>query len=226
MFLNDDGYIYIFYVNGNNAGPQCTSISRALAALPQTQSVWENWYGGNWVQALPPGYWAPLTSSFYYTAGVPADCWDSDPNRPAVVWFWVAAISGTGYYIAAEESSPEYTTWQMGVRFSTDLLNWTDVQVLATAPTAWGDGQFTYPVIYDEWGTTNSAIDPTTYFWIVGNQPSNGYQLSAMKLSIDMSEAVPIAKKATRETTEASPSGPRGMKQPMHIHTRMQGLAK
>ena len=192
-FLANGDYLYVFYVNDNDlqyTELQCLSVARAPVSGEGKPGTWKTYYQGSFSQdALPAGFNKEHIRDFYGVGGGKADCVikadNGGLNKSAMQYFWVAKVRGTPYFISAEESSPNLATWQMGVRLSTDLVHWSPLKVLATAPGSWGQGKYSYPTFVDRNASTNYEIDLGD-FWIIGKHATGGagYELNAMNLSL------------------------------------------
>lgn len=146
-------------------------------------------------QALPNGFSKSNISSFYRTNGPPISCLfnNSFDRTNADLYFHVAKIIGTPFYLGVQESSPNYKTWRLSLRLSSDLINWSEPKLLYSADTPWGgpSQNFHYPTFLDKSGSTNEAINPDE-FYIMGNGATgaSGYNLNVMKLSLTIPQWV------------------------------------
>lgn len=195
-FISND-YIYIFFKTVKWGG-YCTGAARA--------PLNSNGVAGSWnffnrarnsfdIPSLPSGFTKDTIRNYYDTiTGNKSDCIvdESDTSQPQ--YFNVAKIKNTPYFIATEERSNQSTgKWAMGVRFSTDLINWSSFQELSSCQTTvegtygWGCGSFAYPTFLDKNATTNYEVDRDK-FYILGTHAtgSSGHELSAMELSLNM----------------------------------------
>ncbi|WKZ31178.1 MAG: hypothetical protein QY318_00180 [Candidatus Dojkabacteria bacterium] len=194
LFVDDD-YIYAYYLNDNNLQSgqrKCLSASRVAISQFNDPEAWQNYYQGSFsTTSLPEGFDKDNMEQFYTVGGGNADC-VSLPNSTsdAIIFFNAAKISGTDLYIGTEESAVENQNWQVGVRVSRDLVNWSEMQVLATAPGPWGNGTLSYPTFIDNQGlNTNEVVDPSN-FYLVGKSATNseGYELNSTRLTLDTGE--------------------------------------
>lgn len=191
MFAGDDGYLYIYTINTlpKRPGAQCIISARSPIGSGGMAGTWKNYFNGAFANdSLPAGFSKNNIRNFYRTAGNDYTCIfeDEKPDNSinAAVWFNVAKIAGTPFYIGAEEISPGYNTWAMGIRLSYDLVNWTPLQTLMTSNKPWGQGQsMNYPTFLNKAGNNSSAIEPDE-FYILGNTAMGSYDISALKLSL------------------------------------------
>lgn len=190
-----DSHVYAYYLNDNNLAQgqrKCISISRAPIAQFNDPMAWKNYYQGAFgTQSLPNGFNKSNMSNFYTVGGGNADCIGlPSPTSDTIIYFNVAKIDGTDLYIGTEESSPNHETWQVGVRVSRDLINWSNMQVLSTASVPWGQGNLSYPTFIDSGGrNTNELIQPNS-FYLVGKRATNssGYELNSKHLRLNMQD--------------------------------------
>ena len=194
----DNGYIYTFYKKAKWGG-YCTGAARAPISNNGAAGTWQSFSrarGTFDIPTLPTGFTKENIRNFYDTkTGYISDCIvdENDNGASQPQYFNVARIRGSQYFLAVEERSNTVTgIWSMGIRISTDLINWSPLEVLSSCngPTSgtsvgWGCGQFAYPTFLDSGATTNYEIDPDE-FYILGMHAtgSSGYELNAMKLSI------------------------------------------
>lgn len=190
-FQGNDGYMYAYTISQigtENNHDQCNVIARAPVSGNLMPGTWKYYYNGNFSSdALPTGFTKERINDFYSTPAGPATCILPNTANVAHLYFNVAKIKNTPFYIGVEESLPNRTSWRMGVRISTDLVNWSDIQVLSTAAN-WGSGQkFSYPIFYNKEGNSSNEIDANE-FYILGNgaDGASGYSLNKMKISLDI----------------------------------------
>ena len=190
----DNGYLYVFFKRGI-----CPGAARNSLETLEISSAWRFFNkttGLLDVPSLPDGFTKEKIRDFYdVSTNRKSDClWE---NRPFLhtQYFSVAKIKGTPFFIGAEETSNTANNdWQMGLRFSSDLLKWSEPKVLFSAncgegSSGWGCGEFSYPVFYDSQATTNYEIEPWD-FWILGMHATaggSGYEINAVRLSLNLS---------------------------------------
>ncbi len=193
MFYNDlDGYVYVYYSNPNGSVVNCMSTARILASdLAAGKTNFKNYYNGSFSESsLPPSIAATNVSTYSTVPGGRADrlMQDTRDKNYQHQWISVARVQGTNYFVAAREVTDWADTenkWKVGLSMSTDLIHWSELQILARAPAAWGDGYYAYPTLMNKDATSNSLIDPNE-FYILGKHANNsqGYELSGMKMKI------------------------------------------
>ncbi len=189
-----NGYIYFFYTmkpRGNqNNNASCFGLARSRLEDNGLPGTWKNYYQGSFgPNALPSGFDKSRISEFYEAKGGAADCVlplaEEYQDQGVATWINVAKFKDLPYYISVEETSPHWQTYQMGVRFSADLINWTPLQIIETKDTTWGDSNYTYPRFLNKEGTTNKEIDPEE-FYLYGKRvgASRAFTIQSLKMSL------------------------------------------
>lgn len=189
----DEKYIFSYYLNDNNlqiGQRKCLSVSRVPITQFMDVNAWRNYFGGEFnTSPLPPNFDKDEMLNFYTVGGGNADCVKlPSETADAIIYMNVAKIAGTDLYIGAEESATNGADWKVGIRISRDLVNWSDMQVISTAPGAWGNGDLSYPTFVDNQGrNTNELIQPND-FYLVGKSATNsaGYELNSRRLALDL----------------------------------------
>jgi|GEM_PF-4649402 len=198
LFVDESkGYIYVFFKNPKYGG-YCTGAARASISSMGTPHSWyffDRSRNAFDILTLPQGFTKENIRDYYDTVtGYKSDCIvdENDGGATQPQYFNVASIIGTKYYLAVEERSNTQTNdWMVGVRISTDLVNWSSLVVISSANCGpgsggWGCGYYAYPTFLDKDGSTNYKIHPDEYFYILGTHATlaAGYELSAIKLAI------------------------------------------
>ena len=192
-------WMYTYFVNQSDTVGvgQGISVSRALVGDESGNAppAWTNWNNGNWDTASVPADMRFDDMENHYVK-----TWeDGEFEAETIVydqgtsstWFQVAKLLDdngdfSGHFVGVEGRQNPLGIWQMGLRFSTNLVDWSDIQVLYDAPSWWGTGDFTYPRLLSADGTTNQSVRQDGFF-IVGLNPSEGdaSPLHMMKVRVD-----------------------------------------
>ena len=142
-------------------------------------------YGGS---SLPDGYTRDRMDQFFDVTMPDPVCVLPLEWGKETVWFSVAKISGTNYYLGVEER----VNWvdnkeEIILRISNHPGDWTQsgALIIDSAEGTWGSSQYTYPTFVNVEGTSNEVISPADFF-IIGNHPNGGHVLKARRLSIKM----------------------------------------
>jgi hypothetical protein len=199
--FQDGAYLYVTFKNGNDldmaTGQQaaCISIARAPVNSQGVPGSWNNLYKGKFeTPSLPPGFTKENIAAFYNsTFETRADCVfkDSISQISESINFNIAKLEGTDLFIGAEErvyNGGATRQWQMGIRISRDLINWSPLQVLSTGDCVWGCGEYAYPTFLNAQGDSNYKIDHRD-FYILGKHAmvtEGGFELKAMRLGLDI----------------------------------------
>jgi hypothetical protein len=190
--FKDDNYLYMYTISSQppRPGAQCTTVARSPISSNGMPGTWKKYHSGSFSQpALPSGFSKEKMDDFYKTGGGKSECILKDRDSDLALYFNVAKIRNTPFYIAAEESQPKNQYWEMGVRLSTDLVNWTSPQILSRSDYTWGiDQKYSYPTFYDHEGKGNYEVWGGK-FWLLGKAARNakGYQLYGMQLKFPCS---------------------------------------
>jgi len=185
-----DGYFYLYTVTYplGHRGKQCTVAARAPLSPNGMPGNWKTFYNGSFSEdSLPAGFDKDRLDDFYERRGGQASCVMDSHQSDAALFFNVARIRGTPYFMGVEESLRNGQTWQMGVRLSHDLVHWSPIQVLSESSGSWGvDQQYSAPTFVDRDATTNYEIDSWD-FYILGKAHDNsmGSPTNAMRLALD-----------------------------------------
>ncbi len=192
--FTDDHYAYIYTVSSASS---CTVMARAPLSSVTEPTAWRNYYTGDpgdpgdfEQTSLPADFDKDAENLPYSTPGGEISCLVND--NALAIWFHVARIAGTPYYLAAEErevpasGSDPTNNWQMGIRLSADLVNWSPITVLRSTGEPWGSGDFSYPTLYNKDGGQDSGVDADELY-IVGNHPGDDHRPRSMRLMFDCS---------------------------------------
>lgn len=182
--------LYLYSVMNPSSGYPCLSAAKAAvdsAGLPgafKTIAADGSFSG----DALPGGFSLPLVRTFY----------DDTISEPACLfgaaysgtWFSVASVAGTPYYLSLEERYlPSPATAQVVLRISDDPGDWSGSSevILEETPGTWGVLKHTYPMFSNAFATGGEKVDADD-FYVIGNQPNEGYELHALNLGLSFVE--------------------------------------
>ena len=140
IVARDDGYRYaVIYTTGGGDQPAGTCLFRSSAVADS--DAWQYWTG----QAFVPSTYDP----YHDTSGRP-------PCRPiAGLPGRVSSIVeyGGGFIATFAAQGADEAIGKIGVTYSTDLLHWTDYEVILTPQMIWsktcGEPRYAYPSIVD-----------------------------------------------------------------------------
>jgi hypothetical protein len=178
-------YLYIFIMQGGSYEGLITEtegrkggvkLIRVLKTESLDPSKYEIFYKdelGNvfWNPSLPAGFNKDYMLSFVSTPGPKSTGILEDYSDISdVVRFSVAKVKNKNYYVGLEQ----YRLWaapsvyKLALRYSTDLMNWTDRYDIYTA-NSWAEGKLNYPVLLDKYGWSNTDVDEDD-FYVVGTE--------------------------------------------------------
>lgn len=195
MFV-DGNRMYVYYNSWPSSGTICDVAARATIGADGMPGPFRNHAGNGRYPAgrfaLPSGLTTANVQQYYDTTVPYPSCLVDEPEYNGV-WFSVARIRGTPYYLNAEERirdawnpDPQQQIAQVVLRISDDPGNWTGSPeiVIEEKSGGWGVLEHTYPTFVDKEGTTTMEIDPAE-FYLIGNDPAEGYRArsTALRLS-------------------------------------------
>ncbi|MBC5992308.1 T9SS type A sorting domain-containing protein [Pontibacter cellulosilyticus] len=174
-----DGYIYIYVIDASmdgTGGVKLIRVKQEDAIVPQR---YQTWSGKEWIAALPEGYTKDKIDS-YFTVRGPA-------NKPVItndkntIRFTVARFNeSTNDFIAVEEYINQDNTLQVAFRYSGDLINWSEREIIYSAA-GWGSSALRYPVFLNKNGLTDGSIDKEEFYVIGTRDDGNVTKLHFVK---------------------------------------------
>lgn len=187
-FVNNDGYIYLFYTNN-----WCMRAARAPISGNGMPGTWKNFYNGGFTEdSLPAGFSYAHIMDFLDKPGGNSSCLFPDDQSSGInqQFISVAKLKNTQYYIAAIERYSFSGNWtDIALRLSRDLVNWSPViTVVQKTGGTWGVIDYCYPTFIDSDATTNYEVDPAS-FYLMGNScgSRHTYQMHKFRMGIDIS---------------------------------------
>lgn len=179
MYLEGD-YIYIFYLDQSSVKVARSPISAKMA--PGSFKRCSN--GEFCAPALPEGF--ECTKRGFFTVGS-GEC-DNILGESNSIFFSVARLKGTPYYLGVEEYYTEWPEAGARLRLSTDLVHWSGgVDVPGSFVHNYNAGTLHYPKLFNKDFSSRDEIDPDE-FYIVGIYGNNIGQsrIEAAKFSIEL----------------------------------------
>jgi hypothetical protein len=198
-----DGYVYLFFHDDGPYGspglppfyPPATEEGRCegikLARAPLTNALdphaWQVFYRNpegeeTWHPSLPPGFTKETISRFWSTPGPKSTdiMGDDIANRYLDVRFSVARVRGADYFIGVESyTDPADRRVKKALRYSTDLIHWTDrLRIIETAGD-WTQSNLNYPIFLSSDGWSNNLVDSTD-FYVVGTSSAIRNKVNAV----------------------------------------------
>lgn len=197
LFIDND-FAYVYFVANNARNPndiqkrrqsKCISVVRAPITEVDNLSSWRVYYNGNFEnKSLPNGISYANLFEYFSVNGGETDCINLSGSTiyDSHLYFNVAKIKGTNMYIGAHEHELSRRVWNVNVRFSEDLVNWSKPYTVSESSDLWGSGKYSYPTFLSKDGKSNSIIDADE-FYIIGKEANNavGYKLNSMKINLN-----------------------------------------
>lgn len=200
-----NGYVYVFYhddgpmeleneprVPAEDGRGEGIKVVRALINDCLDPHAWRAYYKDtndvvHWNPSLPAGFDKDHLDVFWSEKGPQAtDLMNDAGNQYEQKRFSVARAvnSGTPLFIGVEESVNNKTgVWEVSLRLSRDLLNWSPRQLVIDTGADWTGIALNYPVFCDAEGSSNTEIDLNN-FYILGKGAENNLTNSFNKYHI------------------------------------------
>lgn len=182
-------YVYVFYVD---AGPYSANIPEEEgrhegikllrapldAALdPQAYEVFYRDSSGRdtWNPSLPQGFTRDRMLDFVAIKGPKAtDIMNDTDNVSQEIRFSAAKVRDADYYIGVEQyiDLSDSAKFKVALRFSFDLVHWSDRSLVVYAADNWNRSQMNYPIFLSNDGASNTEIDIKDFYILgTGNIP-------------------------------------------------------
>lgn len=185
LTYNNDFYVFYLDTAASSSTPTMQCIKAAKAPIDSTTGLpgaFMSYYQGAFSQAsLPSGFTKEKASSYLKTPGPQSDCLFQVPNTKSIR-FSIAKINNSNTFVGVEEYNDAGNTgWHIALRYSTDLVNWSDRQVITSAP-SWSQGMYHYPIFLRKDGWTTNNVDQDTAY-IQGTDSQAHVQILKIQLS-------------------------------------------
>lgn len=184
-------YIYIFFsdgglfagslpqAEGREEGIKVIRVHKNNALDPTQYRVYYKDPAGNvsWDPSLPPGFTKETMLQYAKVQGPKSTdvLKDATSDQSQEIRFSVAKVSGTNYFIGVEEyidyndfCSSGGNKFKVAIRFSYDLVNWSDRVLQIGASNCWDQHNMRYPILLNSNGWTNTEINLND-FYILGS---------------------------------------------------------
>jgi hypothetical protein len=180
-----DNYVYVFYVDsgpyGNNIpdeegrheGIKVVRAPLKDALDPHGYQVYYSDPFGNetWNTSLPTGFTKENMLDFVAVRGAKAtDIMSDSAEVSQEIRFSAAKVRNADYFIGVEQyiDLADAQKFKVALRFSQDLVHWTDrVSIIYTASN-WDQSQMNYPIFLSNDGWTNTEVDIDD-FYVLGS---------------------------------------------------------
>lgn len=200
-------YVYVYYVEsgayssdvpndeGRHEGIKVARAPLNDALDPQSYQVYYKAPNGaeSWNRSLPAGFTKEKMLDFVAVQGAKSyDIMDDDQNVWQEIRFSAAKVENTDYFIGVEEfiDHADNNLWKIAIRFSADLVHWTDRKLIVRAAPEWNDIRVNYPIFLSRDGRSNTEVDIKD-FYIIGTDPGvqNGVNKIRLQANPNMSFA-------------------------------------
>jgi hypothetical protein len=180
-------YIYVYYSEG---GPYAGRVPDEhgrmegikVAKAPLQDALNANSYQvyykdangvEGWERSLPEGFTKEKMLDFVAVKGGRAsDIMNDEQHQSQHIRFAAAKVRNSNYFIGVEEyiDLADARKFKVAIRFSADLVHWTNRSLVVIEAPDWESSRLNYPVFVDKDGSTNTEVDIDD-FYILGTDP-------------------------------------------------------
>jgi hypothetical protein len=183
--------VYIFFVDGGPFGDNVPEVEgrkggvkvlrvhkdKVLDAHGYSIYYKDPQGGEHWSPSLPEGFTKEKMLDYVAVKGPKSTTLLNDKGAYyQVIRFSVAKVKeregyiGVEQYIDFSDRTPDHKpTWKVALRYSADLVNWSDRQLIVYKTHSWEASQMNYPVLLNKEGSSNTEVDANE-FYIVGSE--------------------------------------------------------
>jgi hypothetical protein len=184
-----NGYMYVYYIDsgpvtapndppvpdveGRHGGVKVVRAPLSDALNPNAYQAFYEDPNGNqfWNPSLPPGFDKNNMDGFWTALG-PMATNLMDPTNQNGYWgvrFSVAQVRNTNYFIGIESYVDIQDNYKpkKALRFSSDLLHWTDRKLVIESVNSWDQSLLNYPIFLGSDGWSNNIVDAND-FYVIG----------------------------------------------------------
>jgi hypothetical protein len=182
-----NNYVYVYYVEsgayaenipdeeGCHEGIKVARAPLNDALNPHSYQVYYKAPNGveSWNRSLPEGFTKEKMLDFVAVKGGKAtDIMGDNKNKAQEIRFSVARVENENYFIGVEEfiDHTDNKMWKIAIRFSADLVHWTDRRFIVISAPEWDKIRVNYPIFLSHDGWSNTEIDINN-FYIIGTDP-------------------------------------------------------
>lgn len=183
--------VYVFFVDGGpfghnipeeegrKGGVKVLRVHKDGALNAHNYQIYYKDPGGraHWNASLPPGFTKEKMLEYVTVKGPKSTTLINDTGvYYQVIRFSVARIKdregyiGVEQYIDVHDRTPDNKpTWKVALRYSPDLITWSDRKMIIYKSNSWEASQMNYPVLLNKEGTSNTEVDGNE-FYVVGSE--------------------------------------------------------
>ena len=163
-----NGYLYIFVLDTSMDGTGGVKLARVRVEDVLCPNRYQTWANSRWVASLPEGFSAAKIEDFFSVRG-PANT-STVLHDKNIIRFSVARYNEEpDSFIAVEEYINNDNSIEVAFRYSDDLINWSDRQLVIYRANSWHDSEFRYPVFMNTKGLTDGSIQ-LDEFYVIGSR--------------------------------------------------------
>jgi len=202
-------YVYIFYTDsgpfgsnipaeeGRSEGIKVARAPLSSALDPNSYKVYYRDPSGreSWLSSLPVGFTKEHMLDFVAVKGPKTtDIMRDDRGISDEIRFSVAKVRNTDYFIGVEEymDLANGKKYKVALRFSTDLIHWTNRALIVATASTWNDTNMNYPIFLSNDGWSNTEIDIDDFYLLgTGTMPGNYVnKIHLTKTSVSASQSL------------------------------------
>ncbi len=174
-------YVYIFYVDsgpfgsnipaeeGRSEGIKVVRAPVAQALDAHSYTVYYRDVAGNesWLPSLPYGFTKETMLDFVSVKGPKStDIMGDTKDVSDEIRFSVAKVRNANYFIGVEEymDLTDAKKYKVALRFSNDLVHWTNRSLIVTTADNWSTTNMNYPIFLSKDGWSNTDIDIDDFY--------------------------------------------------------------
>lgn len=186
IVVNDS--VYVFYIEegpynsnipneeGRHKGVKVIKAALAGALNENSYTAYYRTTGGKdtWSPSLPAGFTKETMLNYTAVKGPKStDILDDTLGMASEIRFSVAQVRNSNYFIGVEQyiDGSDGQKFKVALRFSRDLVHWTDRQAIIYTASDWDHSQLNYPIFLSKDGWSNNVVD-TSDFYILGTGSS------------------------------------------------------
>jgi hypothetical protein len=203
-----DDYIYVFYLEsgaygsnipdeeGRHAGIKVVRAPLKDALDPHSYQAYyrssDSDSTGTWNTSLPEGFTKENMLSYVAVKGPKAtDIMGNRLGTSQEIRFSAAKVRYTDYFMGVEQyiDLADHQKYKVALRFSQDLVNWTDRMSIVYTADSWDQSQMNYPIFLDKDGWTNTEVDIDD-FYILGTGSTVSNRVNRMHVQASQVRAL------------------------------------
>lgn len=210
-----NNYVYVFYVEGGAYGSNipdeegCSEgikVARAPLSKALDAHSYEVYYRSGsgietWMPSLPAGLTKENMLDYVAVKGAKAtDVMDDRKDAFQEIRFSVAKAENADYFIGVEEyiDHSDHHKVKVGLRFSSDLIHWTEHPYVIKEAADWHDIHVNYPIFLSKDGWSNTNIDIND-FYVIGTNPGVNNVVNKIHIQAPEQNTMPFAARVSMQ---------------------------